>query len=478
MPPFTMSSTLTPFLYQTRTLRRVARVRLARPAALGRGLHITHRRAHSEIPFQLPPDLDSSNPDMQDSITPTERQAFEQIFREIAEKGKKPKLPKADASPPEVKIAPEASRLIAALRLGSADVEQGAIGQKDGPIDVNSIMEHAAKRQEQTEPGSRGLDSLSLLDTTYSATEREKALLRFPPTLRRAARMAFGMFDAVSQPTVKVEGGQDQDLGTVPSGKEEADAVDRVSASLSSEQFAKTVQLEALRREERLRIKALMDASGNDFELWEVIEKEVFPLVERLGMGEPPPNPSFRPKRKGYIKGKRKAPVQDPPEIVTEEAKKTQSSALDMEIYGPVYPELLLESLELLDKKFARPSPYVTHLLPRIKQLGLVSYVLGVSTSFYNRLMSFLWHRHGDATGVLNLLEEMRYAGLFFDENSKSLLHDIERVYLQAENDEKGRFAAELMKMPEYEPILAERLHHWIGNVDRSIAERRAGLGF
>lgn len=475
-----MSNTLTPFLYQTRTLQRVARVRLARPTAtvLRSGLHTTARRAHSEIPFQLPPDLDAKNPDMQDSITPTERVAFEQIFREIAERGRKPKLPRVE-EPPEEKIAPEASRLIAALQLGGPGSESDAESKKGANFNVNSIIEHAAMKQEQTQSQTslRGLDPLSPLNTTYSATERENALLRFPPTLRRAARMAFGMLDVMPQPAVKVEGGQQEDVGTNTTGKE-VDAVDLVASKLSNEQLAKTVQFEAQRREERLRIKALMDASRNDFELWEVIEDEIFPLVERLGMTDAPPNPSFRPKRKGYIKGKRKAPAQEPPEVVAEDAKQAQRPALNMEIYGPIYPQLLLECLELLDKKFARPSPYTTHLLPRIKQLGLVSYVLGVSTSFYNRLMSALWHRHGDAVGVFNLLEEMRHAGLFFDENSKSLLHDIERVYLQAEKKERGRFASELMKMPEYEPLLAHRLSHWVGHIDRSIAEQRAGLGF
>lgn len=483
MSRFKMSNTMTPFLYQTGTLQRVARAGLGRSAALRAGLHTTARRARDEIPFELPPDLKATNPDIKDTITPTERQAFERIFREIADRGHKPKIQLPKSDPGKLKKEephPAASNLIAALQLGSS-YDGKSVTKNSAAFNVNTIMDDAAMHYKNMAPGISGLDRLSPLDATYSAAEREKALLRFPPTLRRAARMAFGMFDTVqSGTTVQVEGGQEQKIGdtTAKPGKDgqSFDAVDAVSAGTYNDRLTRTVENEAQRRQERLAIKARMDACQNDFELWEVIEKQVFPLVDRLGLTEAPANSSFKPKR--LKSKKKKAQAQEEPEIPPEEVKQTPAAPLDMEIYGPIYPQLLLEGLNLLDNKFARPSPYAMHLLPRIKQLGLVSYVLGVSTSFYNRLMLLLWNRYGDAMGVLNLLEEMKHAGLYFDENSRSVVSLIHTAYKQAEEGEKGFFVNRLMAMPEFEPILSDRLRHWTSNIDRSIKERRMGLGF
>lgn len=475
-----MSTTLTPFLYQTRTLQRLARASLGRSVAVRTGLHTTARRARAEIPFELPPDLNAKDPDIRDSITPTERQAFEQIFREIADRGQKPRIPKLEPSKPEkAELDPAASKLIAALQLGRPG-DGEAVSKFDAAFNVSVIMDDAAGRYQKIGPGIRGLDRLSPLDATYSAAERETALLRFPPTLRRAARMAFGMFDTV-QPgtTVHEEGGQEQEIGIAKPGDNGRvfDAVDKVSAGLSNERLARTVEIEAQRRKERLRIKAHMDSCQSDFQLWEVIEKQVLPLVDRLGLTDPPPNPSFKTKKLKRNKGK-KSQVETEPETQPKAVQPTPAAPLDMEIYGPIYPQLLLEGLHLLDSKFARPSPYAMHLLPRIKQLGLISYVLGVSTSFYNRLMLLLWDRYGDAVGVLNLLEEMKHAGLYFDENSRSVVSRIHMVYTQAEKGDQGHFVHKLMNMPEFEPILSDRLRYWTSNIDRSIKERRMGLGF
>lgn len=461
-------STLMPFLYQTRTLARVAR--LSHP--LRRGLHATAPRKYDDelIPFELPPGFEDNRqkqepPRKQDTLTPTERQTFENIFREISQMGKRPKLPKA-----KEKQKDEMPSIFAALQSVGAD---GKPTKRDAAFNVSAIVEHAASTYSENQPGIKGLDPLSPLEATYSAAERERALLRFPPALRSAARMAFGLFEPVHHmPTVRVEGGQKLPLGT-----KTADPVEAVESAPSKDQVTYSVEVEAKRRAERLRISGRMLAARDDFELWDIIEQEVFPLVNRLGIADRPPNPSFKPR---IIKRTKRKAVVEVEEAKTppEEAETTEENALDMETYGPIYPHLLLEGLKLLDSKFARPSPYALHILPRVKQAGLVSYVLGVSTSFYNRLISLLWDRYGDAQGVLSLLEEMRHAGLYFDENSKAVVHHIEQLYMAADQGKKGRFAHKLMKMPEYEPILAVRLHHWVGHIDRSIKERQRGLGF
>lgn len=487
-----MSNTLTPFLYQTRTLSRLA-AKATGATALRSSLHTTslrRRQDYNDIPFELPPDVDRKDSSVHDSglkdtLTPDEREIFGNIFNEIAQHGKKPKIVVSEDTtvPSKKDSAKGAPQFLAGLIAGSTT--SSSTSKKVDPISAavtaNAIMEDAAHQAGVMKPaGIRGLDPLSPLEATYSADEREKALLQFPPTLRKAARQAFGMFN-IFEPT-QTEGASQEALGTAP---DHPDPIEAVDAGPSKEKLARTVEIESQRRHERLRIMARMETCANDFEVWEVMEKEVFPLVNRLGITDLPANSDFRPKKiKKRGRKKKGEAVEAGAEVVemgagnSETDQPSAKGELDMEIYGPIYPQLLLDGLNFLGTKFARPSPYTTHLLARVKQLGLVSYVLGVSTAFYNRLMLILWNRFGDAHGVLALLEEMRHAGLFFDEDSLSVVSRIQTMYVQADKGQRGRFVQEMMRMPEYEPLIAMRLSHWAGTIEASIRERKLGRNF
>ncbi|KAL1862899.1 hypothetical protein Daus18300_008229 [Diaporthe australafricana] len=470
-----MSATLTPFLFQTRTLARFARAGSVVPSRLAQSLHTTapsHRRssARDPIPFELPPEVE--NPDVSTdtgpldtgTITPLERQAFDKIFKEISEKGKSlPTVTAKRTNTPD--LTQKEPSFLKALYDG-------------GSFDINTIMQDAADKQAETKSVS-GLDPLSPLESTFSAADREQALLNFPPSLRRAARTAFGTMESARDASVTTEGGSQQDLGVANL------QVDAVEAVESSDRLSRTIEVEASRREARLTVKAMMENAENDFALWDVVEKEVFPLVERLGIAEVqgPPEP-LPPKTKKAKRARSKKAVAEAEQraaaaavaAVEAAAQAAAKTDLSMDIYGPIYPMLLLDALNLLDNKFSRPSPLAFSLLPRIKQLGLASYVLGVSTSFYNKLIGVMWERFGDAGGVMSLLEEMRHAGLHFDEETKSIVHRIERVLFSAERGDNGHFLKKLMKMPDYEPLLERRLSHWVGHIDTSINERRGKL--
>lgn len=450
-----MSATLTPFLFQTRTLARFARARPVAPTRLARSLHITsncRRKADRDpIPFELPPEVENpyavggADPLNAGTITPVERQAFDKIFQEISEKGKSlPAVtPKRDN---KRDLAHTEPNFLKGLYNG-------------GQFSISAIMQDAAERHSETRPGINGLDPLSPLESTYSAADREKALLQFPPSLRRAARTAYGMMQSVRDTPIATEGGGQETLGL------QMDAVEVVA---STDKLAMKVEIEATRREARLTIKAMMDKAENDFELWDVVEREVFTLVEKLGLAatEPPPEPKKAKRRR-----KKKTATED--EIADAVAAAAASKPrLNLDTYGPIYPMLLFDALHLFEKKFSRPSPLAYNLLPRIKQLGLPSYVLGVSTSFYNKLLSVMWNRFGDAGGVMALLEEMRHAGLQFDEETKSILHRMTRVLRSAHQGENGDFLKEMMRMPEYEPLLTTRLSHWNRQIDLNINER------
>ena len=386
-----MSATLTPFLFQTRTLVRFARVGPVTPTRFARPLHSTpscrRRQADRDpIPFELPPEVE--NPDTPKgersldtgTITPLERQAFDKIFREISETGKHlPTVTPKRRNTPD--LAQSEPNFLKSLYNG-------------GPFNVSAIMQDAAERHSETKPGVTGLDPLSPLEATYSAAEREQALLQFPPSLRRAARTAYGMMESARDTPIATEGGGQEGLGF------QRDVVEVVA---SSDKLARKVEVEASRREARLTIKAMMEKAESDFALWDVIEKEVFTLVEKLGLA--PSEPATEPKK---AKRRKKKTAAAEEESAAAESAANSKPRLNMDTYGPIYPMLLLDALHLLDKKFSRPSPLAFSLLPRIKQLGLPSYVLGVSTSFYNKLLSVMWERLGDAGGVMSLLEDRK----------------------------------------------------------------------
>lgn len=217
-----------------------------------------------------------------------------------------------------------------------------------------------------------------------------------------------------------------------------------------------SIQNEALRRDERNRVEAKMREAKTDFELWDVLEEEVFPMVQKLGLDE-----EGRSKRK---RGSNK------------KNGKKGDEKLPMHIYGPLYPAYLLTALRFLDRNFATSSPLALHLLPRVKELGLVSYILGISTPFYNELARIQWRRYGNPTAVLNLLEEMRAAGLYLDESTRGLVISIQKFMRQAENGNWGPFLGELIMLPQYEGGLGPRVAHWLKSIQGSIQDRKIEL--
>lgn len=75
------------------------------------------------------------------------------------------------------------------------------------------------------------------------------------------------------------------------------------------------------------------------------------------------------------------------------------------------YAALNAEALHQL-RRYYPGSPYSLRLLPHIKSLGKISYVLGASPTLYNETFFARWEQHRDLHGVLDLLKEMIDQGL------------------------------------------------------------------
>ena len=81
-----------------------------------------------------------------------------------------------------------------------------------------------------------------------------------------------------------------------------------------------------------------------------------------------------------------------------------------LNVYGPAS----LYGLRLLRARYPQ-SPWALHVLPTIKTLGAMSYVLAASTDLYNELLYIKWVYYRDLNGCAALLEEMMSRDLYAD---------------------------------------------------------------
>jgi hypothetical protein len=241
----------------------------------------------------------------------------------------------------------------------------------------------------------------------------------------------------------------------VPNSLGEVELFDWDDDELAIDKLAKTATIGEHRRLERHRVEEWMLSAESDFKLWKSMAKDVFRMVYRLGIGN------------------NRALTDNKPPSNLKEASRRKRKELNIYVHGPLYPLLLLRGLRLLDRAFEKPSSLALSILPRVQELGLASYVLGASTPFYNTVMSIHWHRHGDMSAVFDLLEEMRRAGLSFDEDTLELLRDMETALVPCAEGEQGQFVKEVTAMPEYEAVFDSRLPHWEKVIQSSIEEKK-----
>ncbi|KAK4199505.1 hypothetical protein QBC40DRAFT_81379 [Triangularia verruculosa] len=470
-----MSTTLLPFLYQTRTLQRISRNGVPTPALrafvhtttatslpLRRPSYVPPRRASrpsrimpgrrgpsssspksESIPFELPEDYERPPPREMNhllteagdrsTITPTERDVFKAIFEEITAK-QAPSSPQDPSSlEPTRKTWPQ-----------SDDASSTSPAQPSGADTIDIIMQDAADVEARsTRKLKRPYGSRHPMTQAANTKDWSKALLRFPPALRDAARRALNITEQRDTPLAQSD-----------------EAPESVSSRLGADPdmvlnpLSKSVRHEALRRAERARVEGMMQAAKTDFELWDILEKEVFPMIVRFGLDKPEPSVLSTDAAAQKRNGKKTAST-------SEDTTTTGDDKFPLHIYGPLYPRYLLAALRLFHQRFTNPSPLALNILPRVKELGPASYVLGVSTPFCNELVRIMWYRYGNAEGVLNMFEEMRQAGINCDADSLKVLNAISSWIRISEAGEEGPFLQELVSLPEWEYNMRARLRHW-----------------
>ena len=191
--------------------------------------------------------------------------------------------------------------------------------------------------------------------------------------------------------------------------------------------------------EHRHFIRDMLEKTSTDVETWTVLQSEVFSMVEQLRL-------QMEHEEK-VLKQSKKRPKKDPKASLKAKAKtrdgkskdfsldssseaKTLQSSASSQVFSPLFNEskalptnTLLAILQanysyynvLALRLWRRCHPttlYALHLLPHIKSLGPISYVLGASASLYNEVLYVKWSQYNDLHGVAALLQEMINQGV------------------------------------------------------------------
>lgn len=305
------------------------------------------------------------------------------------------------------------------------------IAQGRMPAARKRPLETAGTPTSPTQMQSEDTVARSIVEQARVTEFRDKFLRRYPTSLRIAAQKALGLFE----------------LDVEEPGSQSMMELDESSNKLWEERL----KYDRARNEEKERVDALMQECKTDHELWQFLEAEVFSLPRRLGIAEP---------EAAKKKGRKKAAI---PELVPESDKRI------MDVHGPLYSHFLNRAVALFDTGFAVPSDYVFAVLPRIKQLGLPSYVLGASTPFYTRLAQIHWERYGDATSALDMLQEMNETGLYPDADVAALLLKMRNHLHGCTWGAQGPFVMTMMEAPPYDGALVARLDEMDEHVRTSL---------
>ncbi len=281
------------------------------------------------------------------------------------------------------------------------DDELDLEGNEGSSVDLSSIFGSAVQAAEAKSQRQQRRDAYQNLD------EQQKFYItRYPEPLRPAAARTSGLISRAAQAQeikarreIRIRNALSEVRQPARSGQQ-ADLNDRM--------------IKHERSTELRRIEALLKASETDFELWNVLETEVFSQIKKL---EPPSRasrsdePTTSPVRK---RGRPKSKADDVEPVTTETIPAEPERIPHLAVIGPNYPSHCLLALRLMHDNFPT-SPLALNILPTIKRLGPTSHVLGATTALYNELLSLQWLVYGNMRAMADLVTEMDEQGIEFD---------------------------------------------------------------
>ncbi|PNP78183.1 hypothetical protein FNYG_08500 [Fusarium nygamai] len=397
-----MSRNLLPFLYQTRTLqlacRRPASIIFTQRAGVATSTRRLRKVDNSEIPFEFDDEETTSANETEIERQGTLTPTETEIFKGIFD-----------------------------------DIAQGRLAKNKKRSQFGQTQPTSSAPSQEQPDAARGGNTL--VEKAHNSNFSDDFLKRYPASLRRAAENALGKFElAPKRPNLYSLAELDQ---------------------AEKKQMREWAKYEQIREKEKKRVQDLMKACKTDIELWNVMEEEVFSLPGKLGIVE-----KDTTVKRGR-KSKEQLAKEEAEKLEAEKAEKTEGEKPVMDIHGHLYPQYLVYGLELFDTAFARSSILAFNILPRVKELGLSSYVLGVSTTFFIKLAEIHWKRYGDATSAFDALDEMKPVGLFPNEQLGDLQGLVEQISDHLHSctwGAQGPFVMAMMQAPPYDASLMSRL--------------------
>lgn len=336
------------------------------------------------------------------TITASEKAVFHRIFSEIS------------------KTAAERDQASAREQEEEEYLEQDSVGEEDVSVDPReqlvAIFNLATTRQmEQERLAFQGdfKQNASVIDRSY-----ERAISLSSDSLGRATfkqRRSFSRSDLEQ---------------ALPVTDEETQAAFK-RASDDHRQF----------------VDSLLNAANTDVEIWAILEKEVFNLMTQLNaqtkledrarkadlrrqkqaakMALDNQNNTSKPGEP--LEGAHSPATESlhPPRTSSADSKALPTNAL-LSLLQSNYAHHCLHALRLF-RNLRLSSPYALHLLPHIKSLGPVSYVLGASTDLYNEILFQKWTQFSDVQGMADLMEEMVNQGISANVTTLEFLRFVDR---------------------------------------------------
>lgn len=268
------------------------------------------------------------------------------------------------------------------------------------------------------EQGSSPEPALTFVDSFKLDASHNDVISRYPRSLRDAAARA-------GQARINQTGYASRTRGDRRSSDEDNT---NTTGYLEAEQTEYGRKVHTARADDRRKVWRLLDKAETDVEIWRVLENEVFNIVVRF-------QEQLKAEEEESDKVAKKAPRRKKKGAIDAEATEPEEVPL-LAILETNYAAHCLYALRLLRRHF-RTSPYALFLLPKIKSLGPISYVLGTSTDLYNELMFIKWREYSDLHGISELGTEMRNRGLAVNQMTLEVLR---AVLLMSKQGLKGKY--------------------------------------
>ena len=247
-------------------------------------------------------------------------------------------------------------------------------------------------------------------------------------------------------------------------------------------------KLEETCDEHRTLVLEQLDRANSDEKIWQVLQEQVFILMTRLNkdVGLAGGKKNHRAKitqgANGEDKRAARAAEKGTADVRAEQrephANLSTTKAIPINelllILHRNYAEYCLHTLRLFRRKYPT-SLYALHVLPTIKDLGPLSYVLGVSTDIYNEYLFLQWTQYSDLHGMADTMAEMLNQGIEGNDVTVALIKGIARQRRRA----KGSFAGPVMKEWWYMRGNVEgwrRVENGYQKIMEKLAERAAAL--